>query len=137
MTTENKQHRAQMILYAGTGSQLGRRSAVGLLWTSKATPIAFRDGDDCEGFRVLWEATGEMQEVAEALGLDVMDEPGLWLFTATFVESEYLRSIEADSWEYLAESLECERLHLTPCLGGEGFQIIRGALEGLDGWVPA
>jgi hypothetical protein len=119
-----------MLLYAGTGSQLGRSGAVGLLWTSKSTPLAFRGDDECEGFDVLWEATGEMEEVAKALDMDVMDEPGLWLLTALFTEAEYLASVEDESWDYLTANLECERIDTA-------HNLPDGALSGLCGWALA
>ena len=133
----NRQCTCQMLIFCGTGSQLGRREAIGLLWTAKSTALAFRDEDDVEGFRVLWEATGEMEEVAKTLGMDVMDAPGLWLFTTVFLESDYLASIRAESWDYLTENLTCEHITALPCMGSMDHQTIMGALSGSGGWVPA
>ena len=142
MTNEtNKTNETSMIVYCGTGSQLGRSAPVGLLWTSKSTPLAFREIEDSDelsgcGFLSLWDACGDMETVAERIGIDVMDSPGLWLWTATFTDEEAACSEEEEDWAHLSHRITYRRIDLADDRDF-GLEVLDQALRPSNGWVMA
>lgn len=104
----------------GPGGTVGS-VPVGLVMGGHALPVAFQDsGDPEDGFRGVWESTGDVDQLFRLLDLDHLPGPGLWVLTSTWEENH-----TDPDWGHLW-SPDVEPLADSPLLGD--------VVNSWDGW---
>ncbi len=121
-----------LMFYAGDGH--AGKERVGIIMEDHAQPIAFwpksygNEGDP-NGVLALWENKCDVEDFFEALGIDQVPAPGLWVLELWPLDITEEADNEGDNWEHLADAFDIREALRRPTL-----EEVNRLVEGLPPW---